>query len=274
MKIIDAHSHFINQNVINDGVRNCEFLEEFQDPSVESGVKFWLDAMDKNEVEKVIFIALSPGNKDFMKFVGSSDRFVGITTVDPTDEDAVKCIDRDVKAGCKGVKLYASTGGYDVADSRADRVYEYCERKGIPIIIHFGVSLGKVTNLMYGNPLCLSPVIMKFPNLKFIIAHFGAGYFREVLLLTYKNENVYFDTSGRNNWLDTSPFDWDLKDVFKKALKCVGSERILFGTDSYREDEGYRDDVLKEQMKIVKELAGKKGVEDIFYNNAKKVFGI
>lgn len=274
MKIIDSHSHFINQEIIKDRVRDEEFVSGFQNPSVEEGKKMWLEAMDKNNVEKAIFLALQNGNEEFLKFIEQSERFVGITNVNPTDPEAVEKVKSDFKKGCVGVKLYATSGGFDIGDGSAFPFYRYCEEHSIPIIIHFGVSIGRNSDLDLGNPLRLSRVISRFPKLKVVIAHFGAGFFKEALLLMYKNENVYFDTSGTNNWLEVSPFGWSLKDLFKISLRAVGGKRILFGTDSHRMSEGYRENILQEQMKIVEELGGQELVEDIFYNNAKKVFNL
>ena len=109
-----------------------------------------------------------------------------------------------------------------------------------------------------------------------IIAHFGAGHFNEALLLMYKNPNIYFDTSGTNNWLDNSPFGWDLKDVFAKALKAIGSEKIIWGSDSYHvfSGEGYRKQYLDLQKKIVQDLCNFEEERNIFYKNAKRVYGV
>jgi uncharacterized protein len=275
MKIIDAHAHFINQEIIRGRVKNDEqFVKNFQNPSIEEGKEMWLKAMDKNNVEKVVFIALSSGNEDFLSFCESSERFVATTTVNPVEENAVDKLDKDIKRGCKGLKIFATTEGVDIADERAFKVYDYCEENNIPITFHFGVSIGRSANLNFGNPLKLSSIVSKYPNLKCIVAHFGAGFLKEALLVMYKNDNVYFDTSGTNNWLEYSPFDWTLEDLFRISLKAVGSKRILFGTDSHRMSEGYRENILKEQMEIVKRLVGEEGVEDIFYGNAKRVFGI
>ena len=272
--IIDAHAHFINQAIIKDRVSDEEFLKNFQNPSIEEGKEMWLEAMDKNGLEKTVFLSLKSGNEEFLKFIDSSDRFVGIANVDPTKENAIELMKKDLDKGFVGVKLYATSGGFDVGDEKAFEFYECCEKNDIPIIVHFGVTIGRNSDLVLGNPLRLSKVISRFPKLRFIIAHFGAGFFKEALLLMYKNENVYFDTSGTNNWLEYSPFGWTLKDLFRISLNAIGSKRILFGTDSHRMSEGYRENILKEQMEIVKELAGEEGVEDIFYNNAKRVFNL
>jgi predicted TIM-barrel fold metal-dependent hydrolase len=79
-----------------------------------------------------------------------------------------------------------------------------------------------------------------YPDLKFIIAHFGAGFFREVLLMQYQADNVYMDSSGSNIWMKYLPYDLDLKGIFKHAIKAGGANKILFGTDSTFFPRGFR----------------------------------
>ena len=65
----------------------------------------------------------------------------------------------------------------------------------------------------------------------FIIPHFGAGLFREALLVADLCPNVYLDTSSTNRWMAYHP-SLTLTDVFRQALQVVGPDRLLFGTDS------------------------------------------
>jgi len=269
--IIDAHAHFINKSILRAKTTDETILNSIQDLTPQQGRDIWLGFMDAHNIQQTVFMALGTGNRDFTQFINSSDRFIGLATVDPTQENAVGKLDADIKAGYSGLKLYASEGNFDVADRRAYKVYEYCAQNNLPIVIHFGVSIGNA-DLRFGNPLSLSPVVRYFPTVKFVIAHFGAGFFKEALMIMYGNKNVYFDTSGTNNWLDYSPFGWTLKDIFKHALKAIGSERILFGSDTHRLGDGYRTKILEEQKAIVNELAHDAGVQNIFYDNAKRVF--
>ncbi len=272
--IIDGHAHFINKEIAKDITEDAKRLDMFKEISVTEGKKEWLEVMDKYEIEKTVFMGLSPGNKDFTEFINSSDRFIGMSNVDPTKEDAVELLDKDIKDGYKGLKLYPTARAFDVADEKAKKVYDYCEKKKLPIVIHFGVSIGPSTDLRFGNPISLAPILRDYPGINFVIAHFGAGYFKEALMLMYKKDNLLFDTSGTNNWLCFSPYDWDLRYVFKKALQIVGSEKIIFGTDTLKIWEGYREEILKQQVMLVEELSGKNGKDNIFYNNAKRIFNI
>ena len=118
----------------------------------------------------------------------------------------------------------------------------------------------------------LSRVIRDFPNINFIIAHFGAGYFREVLMLKYKQDNLFVDSSGTNNWMIHQDLPLTLKYIFKKSLEVFGSKGIIYGSDTRIFPNGYREHILNEQMKVLNELNLKKEEkEDIMYNNAKRI---
>jgi predicted TIM-barrel fold metal-dependent hydrolase len=83
----------------------------------------------------------------------------------------------------------------------------------------------------FGNPLDLHALAADFPGVPFIIPHFGAGLFREALLLADLCPNVYLDTSSTNRWMSYHP-GLSLADVFRHAVGVAGPERVVFGTDS------------------------------------------
>ena len=90
------------------------------------------------------------------------------------------------------------------------------------VFCHFGVSIGGDADLRSGNPIDIQIPARDFTDLNFIIAHFGAGWFREVLLMQYQTDNVYMDSSGSNVWMKYLPQDLTLKDVFRHALRAGG----------------------------------------------------
>ena len=71
----------------------------------------------------------------------------------------------------------------------------------------------------------------RIPQVPIIIPHFGAGMFREALMVADLCPNVHLDTSSSNAWMRYTP-GLTLTDVFRTALDVVGPERLLFGTDS------------------------------------------
>ena len=80
--------------------------------------------------------------------------------------------------------------------------------------------------------------------------HFGAGMFREALMLADGCANVYFDTSSSNAWMRYTP-GLTLAEVFRTALKVTGPERLLFGTDSSWFPRGWQAGVLAAQVEAL-----------------------
>ena len=256
--IIDAHAHVFTEKMFEGMKIPMKRISEQMLKSVkynlEENKTEWLAAMERENIEKAVFMSTVTLNEEFTSFINSSDRFVGFATLNPELPDSVNILKKELENGMSGVKLYATNGQYNVGSEKTLSFYEYCEKNKIPITIHFGVTIGPTANLYTGNPIHISEILSRFPELNIIIAHFGAGYFREVLMLKYKRDNLYIETSGTNNWLPYQDNFLTLKDVFKKSLEIFGPERIIFGTDTRIFPDGYRTHILKEQQKILKEL--------------------
>jgi predicted TIM-barrel fold metal-dependent hydrolase len=284
--IIDAHAHMFTTGTFKEMIGNApermlkarkipEKMMEGLKHDVKDNTAAWLEAMDRLGIEKTVFMATSPQSEEFAKFINSSNRFVGFAKINPTLPDAVDTLKAELKAGMTGVKLYATSGRFDIGAQEAWPFYELCEKERIPITIHFGVTIELASNLNAGNPLNISRVITEFPELKVAIAHFGAGFFRETLMLKYKRDNLFIETSGTNNWLPYQDNFLTLRDVFRKSLTVFGPQGIIFGTDTTIFPDGYREHILKQQTDILNELkVPKSDIEDIIYNNAKRAFGI
>jgi len=270
-----------NLNIIKEWSKNIpesvrkRLKHEFSEKTVEEHKQTWLEAMDKFNIEKTVFMATSHMSQDFVDFINSSDRFHGFASINPEEPDSIDKLKNEIKAGMSGVKLYPSGAGFDVGDAKCYPLYEFCEKNKLPIVIHFGVSIGRAADLRYGNPVMLSRVIRDFPNVNFTIAHFGAGFFREVLMLKYKQDNLFVDTSGTNNWMVNQDLELTLKYIFKKTIEVFTSKGIIFGTDTRIFPDGYREHILNAQLKVLDELNLKQEEkEDIMHNNAKKIFNI
>jgi predicted TIM-barrel fold metal-dependent hydrolase len=277
--IIDGHAHMITPKIIEgmslDAKIKQGLIKKYPSHTVKEHVEEWLSSMDKNKIEKTVFMANTSLNKDFTDFINSSERFIGFARINPSLPDAILTLEEEIKNNMKGIKLYATQEGFDVGRKECYPVYEYCAKKKFPVVIHFGVTLGNRSILIKGNPLLLSKVLKDFPDVSFIIAHFGAGFLREVLMLKYKQENLFVDSSGTNNWLDFHDGDMSLTDVFKRALKVFTSKGIIFGSDTRIFPDGYRENILNQQRGILDELnLSEEEKQDVMYNNAKRIFGL
>jgi predicted TIM-barrel fold metal-dependent hydrolase len=234
----------------------------------------WEKELDRVGIEKAVFLTSDEAHDELIRFISlKPDRFCGYTTFDPTKRSNADLLRRQVQEnGIKGLKLYPMKRYFHVDDPACFSVYEVCQEKGIPILIHFGLSISATHDLQYGNPLELSGPALRFPAVKWIIPHFGTGFFRETLLLAAQYSNIYIDTSSSNGWIKYSPYPLTLADVFKRTYETVGSKRIFFGTDSSFFPRGYRSNLLEEQLRIWNELQLPDAeIDDILYCNIKDV---
>jgi predicted TIM-barrel fold metal-dependent hydrolase len=126
-------------------------------------------------------------------------------------------------------------------------------RKKLGLASRFDVSLG--------NPLALHALAADFPAVPFIIPHFGAGLFREALLLADLCPNVYLDTSSTNRWM-AYHHALTLPDVFRQALAVAGPDRLLFGTDSSFFPRGWNREVHTAQAGALESLGVNATIRD------------
>ncbi|MCH7760523.1 amidohydrolase [candidate division TA06 bacterium] len=298
--IMDSHMHLLTKKMV-DGFReemkkrDPRLYEEakrqsewraktLNQPSwepenepVEATAKRWLDELDKNQIAKGVFIHFAKDGEELEEFVRfAPDRFVGFIGLNPLDPESPELLERFVnEKGFRGLKLYPLTQKYHVYEERVYPMYEKARKLRIPVLIHMGISIAYTADLRYANPIDLQPVARDFPDLNIIVAHFGAGFMQESLLLCYHCANVYFDTSGSNIWMKYLPYPITLKEVFQKFLENATSDRILYGTDSSTFPRGYRRDLLDLHLSTFRELKlPEEEIQKIFGGNIARLVGI
>jgi len=232
-----------------------ERMKELEGKTLEDHARSWLDAFDAAGVEAGAFIAVGEANEELAQFVAlNPTRLIGWGSLsDPKHPDAWRQVARFREMGLSGLKLYPPTQRFLPNDRALYPVYEAAAEAGLPILFHFGITVGAFYDLSYASPLPLSAPVKEFPDITYVIAHFGAGFFRETLFLAYHTENVCVDTSGTNNWRDYYPGNPSLEQIFRDAIRAFTPRRILFGTDSTVWG-GYRHHILKEQVEILQRL--------------------
>lgn len=291
--MIDAHLHLVTEtmlrrvmerpsNLREEGRRRArvrgttveERLKPVQGVTLEEHARHWLTSFDQAGIEGGVFIAVGEGNEEMARFLAlNPHRLHGVgSLVDPTHPDAPRIVRTFRPSGLCGLKLYPPIQRFLPNDRVFYPIYEICAEEGLPIIFHFGITVGAFYDLSYASPLPLSAVVKEFPEITFVIAHFGAGFLRETMFLAYHTDNVCVDTSGTNNWRLYHPGEPSLEQVFRDALRAFGSERILFGTDSTIWG-GYRHHIVKEQVEVLDrlELTPEQRAQ-ILDGNARRVF--
>lgn len=234
----------------------------------------WVERLAAQGIDQGVFMSFAPRSAYFRAFATARpDRLFACCTMDPRDPGAADLVRGEIEAGYVGVKLFPVNQGYAVSDDRARPFFEAVASQGVPVCIHYGVSVDSGADLRFADPTDLSPIARDFPDTPFVIAHFGAGYLREVLALSYQCPNVYVDTSGTNNWLKVVPYCQTLKQVFEICLDALGPARMLFGTDSGAVPAGYRDWIKAEQIQIIESLGlAEEDRRAIMSGNARRVY--
>jgi predicted TIM-barrel fold metal-dependent hydrolase len=284
--INDAHCHFFSPQFFGTLARQqlamraapsamvaasaSEMYRELQwdDPvAVERLADRWVEELDRHGVNRAVLIASVPGDE---ASVGEAvarhpSRFVGFFMLDPSATDAVERARHAIdERRLRGVCLFPAMHHVGLTDERVRRIVQVvAERPGVIVFVHCGVltigvrrklGLPSHFDLRLGNPIELANLALAFPNVPFIIPHFGAGLLREALMAADTCANIHLDTSSSNSWTRYMP-GLTLDAVFKAALAVVGASRLLFGTDSSFFPRGWQKGLYETQTRIV-ESAG------------------
>lgn len=292
--VVDSHAHFftyatvkqwldsgqVDLEQIEKRVSKLTDMQHFTIPETawDTG-QMWIDEMEKYGISAVGMMINRESWEEFnearKRFPG---RFLGYANINPVEDDAIEQIKRAANDGFQGIKLYPSSWDFHASDQKVYPIYEEALKYKLLVILHFGITIGTQANLRYGNPIDIQKPAHDFPDLNFMIAHFGAGFFREVLLLMYQTTNVHMDTSGSNSWMKYLPYDLTITKIFEKALKAGGSCRVVFGTDSSFFPRGFRSNILEEQYNAVKALCPQfcmsdEDIANIFRDNILRLTG-
>ncbi len=267
LSVIDSHSHYlsyktfqswqVDSKAIQRRIRTRTDMTSVDQPGPdEDFAQKWVTELDRYGIAR---IGMMVGPESWDEFADAlkrfPNRFYGYANINPLlpeAEDQARHVIREL--GFHGYKLYPVLHGFYTHSKEAYRIYQIADDLKVPVLHHFGISVGAGVDLRYGNPLDLQPPARDFPDVKFGIAHLGAGMFRETLLLFYQTDNVYVDTSGSNIWMRYIPYPSDLEGVMKRTLEAGGPKRIVFGTDSSMFPRGFRYDILEKQLKIFQRL--------------------
>lgn len=288
--VIDAHVHLFTVGLLQEYLdKDPEANERFRDAlkkrrfgrrndvlpdmSVEETACWYAERLKAAGVAKALVVAViadSQWTRDFL--VAAKGHVHALCNVDPRDPGSPAMLEREMAAGYRGVKLLPVNRCYRLSDPACRPFFEKASELKANIIAHYGVSVDPGADLRFADPLDLSPVARDFPDITFVVAHFGAGWFEEVLKLAYARPNVCVDTSGTNNWRDFMPYELTLEDIFRRSVASLGAERVLFGTDSGT-TAPYRTWIKYQQTRVLEEIGLSATDRDlILRQNAARIF--
>jgi predicted TIM-barrel fold metal-dependent hydrolase len=245
----------------------------------------WAAELDRVGVSRAVLIASVPGDADAVAAAVRRHprRFVGFFMADPTQPDSAVSAARAIDEGLRGICLFPAMQRYALHDGRVRNMFEVAAaRPGTAVFVHCGVlsvgarrklGLPSPFDIRFGNPVDLHAVALAYPQVPVIIPHFGAGFFREALMVADLCPNVLLDTSSSNSWIRYQTGGLTLGGAFRQALSVAGPQRLLFGSDSSFFPRGWVSDVYERQVTALDEIdASAEMREQVFGGNFDRIF--
>ncbi len=252
--------------------------------------------MDKHGIDKLVLFSPYPGEttneysdaflfnskrqREVASYVAEvqreyPDRIIGFIWLEPRLEDAVEILEWAIAdLELKGVKMIPYH--WYPYEKNLLKVYEKVEELGVPIIFHSGILFGFENSSRYCRPVNYE-VLVKYPKLRFALAHVGWPWVDECIALWGR-----FRHAARGGkvqmYIDATPGTPRIyrRETFQKLLAYGAGDYMLFGSDSRASSLGYSKEVVKMDIDILeKELgASRNQVEKYMGLNALEFLGI
>ena len=211
LKAIDTHTH-INHGAVHDTIVNEIYTADLDDLR-RIGNAAGIDKMFCSTFASVLSAENVEAENEYMyELARSVDSLYQWVVIEPRTEGTFEQAKRMLNTEkCVGIKIHPEYHKYSLFEY-ADRIFSFAAEYGAIVQIHPWRSADNIV-----------PFADKYPNVTFIMAHLG-GVPHVNAIEFAKHANVYVDTSGSASTNNN---------VIEYAINRVGSERILFGTDTY-----------------------------------------
>ena len=183
-------------------------------------------------------------NEDMFKLVQDIPNLYQWVVIDPQNESTFEQAERMLKSEkCVGIKLHPVLHEY-LIEEQGEKIFSFAQKHSAIVQIHPEKKADYIL-----------PFADSFPNVTFIMAHLG-GLHHINAIKNAKHRNVYADTSGKAI----------LKNMLiEYTVSQIGSDRILFGTDTYA--------ASAQRGRIEYAMISQQDKDNILFNNAKILFG-
>ncbi len=290
LPVRDAHIHFLSANFFSLLAAQKPGLEAASlpaqlgwttpDPDAAAFGRTWAEELDRHQVDSAVLMASLPGDDTSVAsaLAAYPGRFHGYFLLNPLAPDSLQIVNRALGAGLQGVCLFPAMHRYSLHDERVRPVLDAAAaHRNAVVFVHCGVltvgfrkklGLPSQFDMRFSNPVDVHGIALQYPQMPFVIPHFGAGYFREALMVCDLCPNVYLDTSSSNEWRRYQPPEISLADIFRRAIAVTGTERLLFGTDSSFFPRGWNRSLFEAQVIALQTIGtSRKEAEGIFGGN-------
>jgi hypothetical protein len=254
MRIIDSHSHCW----IKPGSGDISPVREL------------VYEMDRFGVEKSLILSTQTNNETLEITTMFPKRLFPVASVNPVGnlESDLRSIEENFYK-FKAIKLYPGYEHFYPNQDICEPVYEYAERRGLPVLFHSGDFASSSGRLKYAHPMHIDDVSVQHKKLKIVICHLGNPWILDAAEIASKNENVYLDMSG----LMGAPTKYSEKyfeslvQEINRAIYYIGDTcKMLFGSDRPTTK-------VEDVIRLVEKLdIDEEDRERIFFKNAENLF--
>ncbi len=260
-KVIDAHCHIYPEKIAEKAVAGTD---RFYDTvaKCKGTVSDLFYEGDRAGVDRFIVQSVATTPKQvgsINEFIAAEvsenpERLTGLGTLHPESDDIAGDVRHIIELGLHGVKLHPDIQRFKIDDYRCLKIYELCEREGLPILMHTGDS-----RYDFSNPNRLVPVMKIYTDLTVIGAHFGGwSIWEQASRELCELPNLYVDCSSSFNYISLA--------AAQEIITRYGTARVMFGTD-------YPMWSPAEELETFFKLKLTDGERrDILYNNAERVY--
>jgi uncharacterized protein len=170
---------------------------------------------------------LSSPNEYVADYVNAHpEKLIGFAAVDPAHDNVRDILDHGIDdLKLRGVKLGPIYQNIHPMDDRMLPVYEFCQRRNLPIMIHQATTFPRRAPLKFAHPILLEDVALKYPDLKIVLAHMGHPWIEDTIVMIRKQPNFFTDISA----LHYRP--WQFYNALMSAKEYGVLDKILFGSD-------------------------------------------
>lgn len=265
LQIIDSHLHFCK-------VEGFDVIAEAA--GYENTEASLHQAFDANGIVHGVVmgnLSLDPADHVYPEYLSYCIGLDSMMKIDDLQEN-VPLLEANLQCWqCCGIKLYPGYSRIYVYDDVYDPVYELAQKYGVPVAVHTGLTATSNALLKYSHPLTLDEAAVKYPDVQFVMCHFGNPFLQDAIAVLEKNRNVAVDLSGLlEGKIEDLPALMEEKkgyiSMLRDWLKYLGCyDRVMFGTDWPLAN-------FTNYIELVKAIIPEKYWQDVFYNNAKRIY--
>ena len=269
--VIDFHAHVFPDNLAKRAVGILASTGNVK-PNTDGTVNGLLDSMSKSNVDMAVSVPVLTKPTQFdsvldfalnikQSIYDVDRRIVPFCGIHPNCDDIEGKIKKIYDLGFKGIKIHPEYQDTFIDDEKYIKILKQAKSYGLITLTHAGADSAFLGREYRCTPKRVKKVLDAIGGYdKFVLAHYGGHKLYNDVCDYLADENVYLDTALILRLID--------EQTFKMVLDKVGSDKILFATDSPWSS-------ATNDIKILKSFGLDKEVEDkIFYKNALKLLNL